>query len=89
MNFVIDIRWFVKNWYIKNCIRRTQLKEDLLLYITFIINLPMIHYFVDKKKVQFKYAHKLRDIIMSFKSNYKINNVSIIQLLILKKIFKI
>lgn len=48
----------------------------------------MIHYFVNKKKVQFKYAHKLRDIIMSFKSNYKINNVSIIQLLILKKIFK-
>lgn len=26
----------------------------------------MIHYFImDKKKVQFKYAHKLRDIIMS------------------------
>lgn len=25
----------------------------------------MIHYFVNKKKVQFKYAHKLRDIIMS------------------------
>lgn len=49
----------------------------------------MIHYFImDKKKVQFKYAHKLRDIIMTFKSNYKINNVSIIQLLILKKIFK-
>lgn len=82
MNFIIDIPWYVRNWFIKNCVIRTQIKK-IYYYILFLNKFTNDSLFC-WYKVQFKYAHKF-----VFKSNYKvINNVLIIQLLILKKIFK-